>query len=118
RQHEPDWRPARRGQPARYRPLKLGPQPEQARLGRDKVRAKFFAPRRMGEIAGPDEGDPFSPGLPGQVLQIAVPTAGTRVPRVNVQVRVKAHSIIIPNGRFLRPGLSAFSPRRVKAFRP
>jgi hypothetical protein len=43
-------------------------------------------PRRMGKIAGAEEGDPFTAGPPGEVVQFEIATACTGVLRMDVQI--------------------------------
>ncbi len=78
REHEPDR--ARRRPPglSRHQPLlQLGPDPEQAGLGRDQRFAQLRRPGRMGEVAGAEHGQALAQRPPGQMLDIAVLAART-----------------------------------------
>src|SRR4029453_13418505 len=79
-------------------PLPGPPQPEQPRLGRDQGRLQLLEPPRVGEVPGADHADALAPPHQGQVLQVAVPTAGSRVLRVDVEVRVERHGANLPWG--------------------
>src|SRR5437763_6234602 len=72
-------------------PLDLGAQPEQPGLGRHELLADLLEPGGMGEVAGPDDGDPLPARPQGEMLQIRVPAGGPGVLRVDVEIGVEAH---------------------------
>src|SRR5262249_42126034 len=81
-QHEPDLRAGHTGRQRTDRAA----QREQAGLRRYQLVAQVLAPRRVGEVAGTEQGDALAPGPPGEAGQVEIAAAGTRVPRVDVQV--------------------------------
>ncbi len=89
-QHESGCRPARRRQRPQDVSLKVGTQPEQTRLGRHELGGDLLRPGRVGEVTGADHCDALARRPPGQMLQVAVPAAGSGVLGVDVQVRKKA----------------------------
>jgi hypothetical protein len=47
----------------------------------------------MRKVPGADYGDALSARPPGEVLKVAVPAAGTRKLRVDMEIRVKTHGL-------------------------
>ena len=64
-------------------------QAKQAGFRRDQVPLQFGKPLRMGKIAGAQQGDAFAARPMGHVRQISVPTGGSRVLGMDVQIGVE-----------------------------
>src|SRR5580698_8611205 len=86
-------------------PLEVRPDPEQAGLGRDQGVLQLRGPRRVGEVAGAQDGQALAPRPPGQVFDIAVLAAGPRESRMNVQIGDEHDGLILPRPTVIR-GLS------------
>ena len=75
--------------------LQVRPEPEQTGGLGDQLRAELLTPDGVREVAGTDDAYPLAPGLPGEVLQVAVPAASPGELGMYVQIRVEAHRPII-----------------------
>src|SRR5215469_3091405 len=69
-------------------------EPEQPWLGGDQVLPQFLGPPRMRKVARADDRDPLAKRPPGEMLEVAVPAAGTGEPGVDVQVGVE-HAVAV-----------------------
>lgn len=95
-EHEPHVAAAVRGHRRGDLPVQLGTQPQQPWFGGFEDFAQVREPGGVGEVAGPDHGDALAPRPPRQVLDVAVLAARAGVLRVDVQIGVKAHPVILP----------------------
>src|SRR5262245_40820833 len=90
-QQEPRRAVAGRRKPLLDLALDLRPQAEEARLGRHELGADLLEPRRMGEVAGADDGETLPPRPERHMLQVRVPAGGAGVLGVDVKIGVEAH---------------------------
>src|SRR5262245_29743572 len=96
-EHEPHRSAARGRQGLSRRLGDVVAQAKEAAFGGNELLLELGAPGGMGEIPGTDDADALAAGPGGEMLEIEVPAGGTRMLRVNVQVRVESHARRAPS---------------------
>ena len=90
-EHEPHRGAAWCRQRRHHGLLDVVAQAKEPRLGSNELVAELGAPSRMGKVAGRHHPDTLAARPGGEVLEIEIPAGGSRVFRVDVQVRVEGH---------------------------